>query len=92
MDNKFSTLLIIVLSSFIWTVDMYCQEAHWIATSMYEESGNYSEAMRVYKQLAKEHSGTDLYLDDIAGIARCYSFTNENDSTLYYSEYAIELG
>ncbi len=41
--------------------------------------------------MAKEDYGTEWYIDDIAGIARCYSYTNESDSTLYYSEFAIDL-
>lgn len=72
-------------------MDTYCQEPLWKLASSYEQSGNYLEAIRLKKIMANEDKGTEWYLDDIAGIARCYSYTNEHDSTLYYSKYAIDL-
>ena len=63
----------------------------WKVAADYEKAGNYFEAIRLKKQMAKEDYGTEWYIDDIAGIARCYSYTNESDSTLYYSEFAIDL-
>lgn len=69
----------------------YCQEPLWKIASNYENAGNYTDAIRIKKQMAKEDYGSEWYLDDIAGIARCYSYTNDNDSTLHYSKYAIEL-
>ena len=71
--------------------EAYSQEPLWKLASDYEKTGNYSEAIRLKKQMAKEDAGTEWFIDDIAGIARCYSYTSDNDSTLYYGEYAIEL-
>lgn len=71
--------------------EAYSQEPLWKLASDYEKTGNYSEAIRLKKQMAKEDAGTKWFIDDIAGIARCYSYTSDNDSTLFYGEYAIEL-
>ncbi len=71
--------------------EIYSQEPLWKLASDYEKAGNYPEAIRLKKQMAKEDAGTEWFIDDIAGIARCYSYTSCNDSTLYYGEYAIEL-
>ena len=71
--------------------EIYSQEPLWKLASDYEKAGNYSNAIRLKKQMAKEDAGTEWFIDDIAGIARCYSYTSNNDSTLYYGEYAIEL-
>lgn len=71
--------------------EMYSQEPLWKLASDYEKAGNYSDAISLKKQMAKEDAGTEWFIDDIAGIARCYSYTSNNDSTLYYGEYAIEL-
>ena len=71
--------------------EAYSQEPLWKLASDYEKAGNYSEAIRLKKQMAKEDAGTEWFIDDIAGIARCYSYTSDNDSTLFYGEYAIEL-
>lgn len=71
--------------------EAYSQEPLWKLASDYEKAGNYLEAIRLKKQMAKEDAGTEWFIDDIAGIARCYSYTSDNDSTLFYGEYAIEL-
>ena len=71
--------------------EVYSQEPLWKRASDYEKAGNYSEAIRLKKQMAKEDAGTEWFIDDIAGIARCYSYTSDKDSTLYYGEYAIGL-
>lgn len=73
------------------SLDVLCQEPLWKVAYNYEQNGNYSEAILLKKQLAKEDYGTEWYIDDIAGIARCYSYTSEKDSTLFYGQYAIDL-
>lgn len=77
--------------SILGRFEIYSQEPLWKLASDYEKAGNYPEAIRLKKQMAKEDAGTEWFIDDIAGIARCYSYTSYNDSTLYYGEYAIEL-
>lgn len=91
MNKIFSLILLIVVLSVLGSLDVFCQEPLWKVASDYEKAGNYSDAIRLRKQMAKEDFGTEWFIDDIAGIARCYSYTNENDSTLYYGEYAMEL-
>lgn len=91
MNRKSLITIIIGLQSFIRNIDAFCQEPLWQIASNYENAGNYIEAIRLKKQMAKEDYGTEWYIDDIAGIARCYSYTGDNDSTLYYGKYAIEL-
>lgn len=88
-DNRFTIL--IVLMFFIMNFKVHGQEPLWKVAYNYEQNGNYSEAILLMKQLAKEDYGTERYIDDIAGIARCYSYTSEKDSTLYYGQYAIDL-
>lgn len=89
--NKLILCLLFTILSFSGSFDVFCQEPLWKVAADYEKAGNYFEAIRLKKQLAKEDYGTEWYIDDIAGIARCYSYTNESDSTLYYSEFAIDL-
>lgn len=89
--NKLILCLLFTILSFSWSFDVFCQEPLWKVAADYEKAGNYFEAIRLKKQMAKEDYGTEWYIDDIAGIARCYSYTNESDSTLYYSEFAIDL-
>ena len=72
-------------------MEVYSQEPLWKQASNYEKAGNYQEAIRLKKIMASEDKGTEWFIDDIAGIARCYSYTDETDSTLYYSQYLIEL-
>lgn len=69
----------------------FCQEPLWQIAANYENAGNYIEAIRLKKQMAKEDYGTEWYINDIAGIARCYSYIGDNDSTRYYGKYTIEL-
>lgn len=88
-DNRVTIL--IVLMFFIMNFNVHGQEPLWKVAYNYEQNGNYSEAILLKKQLAKEDYGTEWYIDDIAGIARCYSYTSEKDSTLYYGQYAIDL-
>lgn len=88
-DNRFTIL--IVLMVFIMNFNVHGQEPLWKVAYNYEQNGNYSEAILLKKQLAKEDYGTEWFIDDIAGIARCYSYTSEKDSTLYYGQYAIDL-
>ena len=89
--NKLILCLLLTILSFSGSFDVFCQEPLWKVAADYEKAGNYFEAIRLKKQMAKEDYGTEWYIDDIAGIARCYSYTNESDSTLYYSEFAIDL-
>lgn len=89
--NKLILCLLFTILSFSGSFDVFCQEPLWKVAADYEKAGNYFEAIRLKKQMAKEDYGTEWYIDDIAGIARCYSYTNESDSTLYYSEFAIDL-
>lgn len=89
--NKLILCLLFTILSFSGSFDVFCQEPLWKVAADYEKAGNYFEAIRLKKQMAKEYYGTEWYIDDIAGIARCYSYTNESDSTLYYSEFAIDL-
>lgn len=89
--NKLILCLLFTILSFSGSFDVFCQEPLWKLAADYEKAGNYFEAIRLKKQMAKEDYGTEWYIDDIAGIARCYSYTNESDSTLYYSEFAIDL-
>lgn len=89
--NKLILCLLFTILSFSGSFDVSCQEPLWKVAADYEKAGNYFEAIRLKKQMAKEDYGTEWYIDDIAGIARCYSYTNESDSTLYYSEFAIDL-
>lgn len=91
MNKKSWLTTLIFLMSFIMSLDVLCQEPLWKVAYNYEQNGNYSEAILLKKQLAKEDYGTEWYIDDIAGIARCYSYTSEKDSTLYYGQYAIDL-
>lgn len=91
MIKKSWLTTLIFLMSFIMSLDVLCQEPLWKVAYNYEQNGNYSEAIFLKKQLAKEDYGTEWYIDDIAGIARCYSYTSEKDSTLYYGQYAIDL-
>lgn len=91
MIKKSWLTTLIFLMSFIMSLDVLCQEPLWKVAYNYENNGNYSEAILLRKQLAKEDYGTVWYIDDIAGIARCYSYTSEIDSTLYYGNYAIDL-
>lgn len=91
MRKALSSIILISVLSIIGCFEAYSQEPLWKVASDYENAGNYSEAIRLKKQMAKEDYGTEWYIDDIAGIARCYSYTSENDSTLYYGKYAIEL-
>lgn len=88
-DNSFTIL--IVLMFFIMNFNVHGQEPLWKVAYNYEQNGNYSEAILLNKQLAKEDYGTEWFISDIAGIARCYSYTSEKDSTLYYGQYAIDL-
>lgn len=67
------------------------QQPLWMQASDFEKSGNYREAIRIKKLMAKEDIGTEWYIDDIAGIARCFSYINENDSTLKYCNLTKEL-
>lgn len=91
MIKKSWLTTLIFLMSFMMSLDVLCQEPLWKVAYNYENNGNYSEAILLRKQLAKEDYGTAWYIDDIAGIARCYSYTSEIDSTLYYGNYAIDL-
>lgn len=57
----------------------------------YADSGNYIEAIKLMKIVAKQEQDTEYYIDDIATIARCYSYTNEMDSLLHYNTYTQQL-
>lgn len=63
----------------------YTQSAFYQLAKSYADSGNYSEAIRLMKQCADMERHSDFYIDDIALIARYYSFTNEKDSLIYYN-------
>ncbi len=89
MMNKI--FLIIAVIFVLNYMEVYSQEPLWKKASNYEKAGNYQEAIRLKKIMASEDKGTEWFIDDIAGIARCYSYTDETDSTLYYSQYLIEL-
>lgn len=91
MNKASSTIILVFLLSIIGYFDVYSQDPLWKIASDYEKVGKYSDAIRLKKQMAKEDYGTEWYIDDIAGIARCYSYTSENDSTLWYGTYAIDL-
>lgn len=76
---------------FFCTISALGQEPLWKQSSYQESIGNYPEAILLKKAMAKEDLGTEWYIDDIAGIARCYSYTNENDSTIKYCNLTIQL-
>lgn len=73
--NKLILCLLFTILSFSGSFDVFCQEPLWKVAADYEKAGNYFEAIRLKKQMAKEDYGTEWYIDDIAGIARCYSYT-----------------
>ena len=84
MNNLFLiTLLTFVLSPF-FAFDIYGEEPLWKLASNHEANGNYSEAIRIKKVIANQDKDTEWYIDDLAGIARCYSYLNEVDSTVFY--------
>ncbi len=91
MNRLLSTLLPALCLYSISFIDVYCQEPLWKLAANYEKVGNYYEAIRLKKIMAKEDRGTEWFLDDIAGITRCYSYTNDTDSTIYYGQYTIKL-
>ena len=91
MNKGLSYFILFCLFSVLGCFEVYSQEPLWKLASNFEKEGNYYEAIRIKKQMAREDYGTEWFIDDIAGIARCYSFTSEKDSTLYYGQYAIEL-
>ncbi len=88
--DKILTTFIISLFAISYT-EVYCQETLWKLASHHEKAGNYYEAIRLKKIMANEDKGTEWFLEDIAGIARCYSYTNDTDSTLYYGQLTIQL-
>ena len=69
----------------------YSQSAFYQLAKSYADSGNYSEAIRLMKQCADMERHSDFYIDDIALIARYYSFTNEKDSLIYYNSQLQDL-
>ena len=75
-------MLIFVMSC---SLASYSQSAFYQLAKSYADSGNYSEAIRLMKQCADMERHSDFYIDDIALIARYYSFTNEKDSLIYYN-------
>lgn len=91
MNKGLLYFILFFLFSLLGRFEAYSQEPLWKLASDYEKAGNYSEAIRLKKQMAKKDAGTEWFIDDIAGIARCYSYTSDNDSTLFYGEYTIEL-
>ena len=91
MNNGFSYIRLIIVVFLLMGFNAYCQDPTWKIAADFEKIGNYTEAIRLKKQMAKEDYGTEWYIDDIAGIARYYSYTEENDSTIFYGKYAIEL-
>jgi CHAT domain-containing protein len=56
-----------------------------------EKSERYYDAIQLKKLIANEDKNTDYYIDDLVGIARCYSHTSSNDSTIYYCDRVIDL-
>ena len=77
MNKASSTIILVFLLSIIGYFDVYSQDPLWKIASDYEKAGKYSDAIRLKKQMAKEDYETEWYIDDIAGIARCYSYTSE---------------
>lgn len=81
-------ILIFVMSC---SLASYSQSAFYQLAKSYADSGNYSEAIRLMKQCADMERHSDFYIDDIALIARYYSFTNEKDSLIYYNSQLQDL-
>lgn len=88
VNNKYILAAFILLLS---SVTAFGQIPLWKQALSQEEAGNYTEAIRLRKIMANDDIGTEWYIDDIAGIARCYSNTNENDSTIKYCNLTIQL-
>lgn len=56
-----------------------------------ENKGNYSDAIRIRKLFVEKEKGSEMYIEDIASIARCYSNMNQADSTILYCNKTNEL-
>lgn len=89
--NKILSNIIIICSFLLGGNGVYCQEPLWKLASNYEKAGNYQEAIRLKKIMAEEEKDTEWFIEDIAGITRCYSQMNDVDSTIYYGLYTIQL-
>lgn len=61
------------------------QTALYNLAKSHADKGNYFEAIRIMKDVAKNEFGTEYFVDDIACLARYYSQTNETDSIIHYN-------
>lgn len=82
-------VLIIICLIVEWGVK--AQSVSYQRAKSYADSGNYVKAIHLMKIVAEREKNTEYYIDDIATIAKYYSYTGEVDSLLLYNTYTQQL-
>lgn len=82
-------VLIIICLIVEWGVK--AQSVSYQQAKSYADSGNYVKAIHLMKIVAEREKNTEYYIDDIATIAKYYSYTGEVDSLLLYNTYTQQL-
>lgn len=85
--KKFFLIMICIAIVF----EVKAQSVTYQQAQSYADSGDYIEAIRLMKIVAERERSTEYYIDDIAAIARYYSFIDEVDSLLQYNNLTREL-
>lgn len=81
----------VILLVSITTIVANAQYALYQLANSYADSGNYQEAIRIMKNVAEQERETEYYIEDIASIARFYSYTEHIDSLKQYNYYTQQL-